>query len=183
MDRRKAHNILKWGIVLVFILCALLGWKIPFVEQWQLYEALREMAAIIFAVLGIWITVLHPDALKKIFSKKIISYDEEKNTIEIFVKNIRYTTFILIVILIVGLIASVLRFWILCEQIRLLFRAFSFALLGILTFVQIWSLLMTLAIAESENKKVNDNVSRNDTIKKLLSRSQYQTRRDDIDSE
>ena len=52
--KRRALSVLAWLLSTAMVVVALwYGRKIPFVEQWPLYEALRTTAAIIFAVVGL----------------------------------------------------------------------------------------------------------------------------------
>ncbi|WP_316154691.1 hypothetical protein [Cupriavidus sp. BIC8F] len=43
------------------------GRNIPFAQQWPLFEALRNTASIIFAVVGAWLAIIYPERLKLTF--------------------------------------------------------------------------------------------------------------------
>lgn len=154
------------------IFCAFFGSDIEFKDQWPLFEALRSTSSIIFAVIGAWLTILYPEAIKKVFSRHVDFDKSGVADIELMVSNIRYSTAILAIILAVGIGAQILKHvkWAL-DYIEL-FRSLSFGLLGALTFLQFWSLLMTLAQAEMAKEKVSTEASRKDGVKKFNSNVQ-----------
>jgi hypothetical protein len=145
MNRCKSVGLSFLGGAAAFSACFYFGSKITFTNQWPLYDALRSTASIIFAVIGAWLTILYPDEIKKIFKRKLGERQTKSESIDLLVANIQYSTFILAAIM------SVVP-WALTHVETL--RRLSFGFLGFLTFMQFWTLLMTLAQAEIANKEL-----------------------------
>lgn len=63
----------------ILLLAAALGWwlggAIPFEQQSHLLEGLRDSSAVVMAVLGIWLAVIFPEVLPKLFSGEAIHFD------------------------------------------------------------------------------------------------------------
>lgn len=169
MNKIKARNIATVTSVLIFFFCFYFGGTIAFKDQWPLYEALRATSSIIFAVIGAWLTILYPEALKKIFTKGAIFTGSNADSIELLISNIRYSSLILGAVLLVGFLAQIAKQILFLHSYASYLRAFSFGSLGALTFLQIWTLLMTLAQAEMAREDVNVSTSRQDAIKKFSS--------------
>ncbi|HDR9081409.1 hypothetical protein [Burkholderia vietnamiensis] len=70
---------IKLLIALIIIASAVLGWwlggSIPFEQQSHLLEGLRDSSAVVMAVLGIWLAVIFPEVLPKLFSGMAIQFD------------------------------------------------------------------------------------------------------------
>ncbi len=156
MNRCKSFGISAVGASLAFSACFYFGGKITYASQWPLYDALRSTASIIFAVIGAWLTILYPDEIKRIFKRKDAGMWAKSESIELLVTNIQYSTFILASIITVGIVGQILHHvqWAL-QNIELL-RRLSFGFLGFLTFIQFWTLLMTLAQAEIANNDLEE---------------------------
>jgi hypothetical protein len=156
MNRCRSVGLSLIGGVATFSICFYFGSKITFTNQWPLYDALRSTASIIFAVIGAWLTILYPDEIKKIFNRKLDERKAKSESIDLLVANIQYSTFILAAIMSVGIVGQILRYlpWALTHTETL--RRLSFGFLGFLTFMQFWTLLMTLAQAEIANKELAD---------------------------
>ncbi|WP_322009204.1 hypothetical protein [Paraburkholderia sp. J12] len=65
--------------LLIVAISAVLGWQlgegIPFEQQSHLLEGLRDSSAVVMAVLGIWLAVIFPEVLPKLFSGSAIQFD------------------------------------------------------------------------------------------------------------
>lgn len=130
------------------LVCGWFGRSIPFKEQWPLFEALRTTSAIIFAVIGAWVSVLYPNALQKVFRRGEVFDDRDAESIYLMLANIRLSSLVIASLLIVGVAAPILQQFSFLLEHRTLVRGLSFGVLGGLTFIQLWTLLMTLAQAE-----------------------------------
>ena len=101
-----------WLSVLVSVLAllgaVLYGANIEFRDQWPLYEALRNTAAIIFAVVGAWLAIIYPERLKLSFGKAGKNESSTKNFILLLTPAI-HSTFILVIILAVGVAAPIIK--------------------------------------------------------------------------
>ena len=144
-----------FGVIIGFGICYWPGRKISFHDQWLLYDALRNTSAIIFAVIGAWITIIYPEALRQIFKKNVEYTGEGADSIRLLVSNIRISTFILAGILVLGILAQVIRHLDIFQPYFLELRSISFGILGAFTFLQIWTLLLTIGQAEIANTAIN----------------------------
>src|SRR5690625_2189772 len=142
------------------------GRNVPFSVQWPLFEALRTTAAIIFAVVGAWLAIVYPERLRWAFSRPSAKAPKGNDTIRNVLSPAINSTFILCIILIIGVLAPLI------SQIETLylwkktFRGISYSLLVGLTVWQLATIILTLPIAdkvitESDKdalrKQVNDH--------------------------
>lgn len=172
MNRCRSVGLSLIGGAAVFSVCFYFGSKITFAHQWPLYDALRSTASIIFAVIGAWLTILYPDEIKKIFKRKVGERPAKSESIDLLVANIQYSTFILAAIMSVGIVGQILKYvpWALLHVETL--RRLSFGFLGFLTFMQFWTLLMTLAQAEIANKELAETTELHQKKTAYLSETQ-----------
>ena len=106
--KQKLITISYCAISLICIIVAgYFGRKVPFAEQWPLYEALRTTAAIIFAVVGAWIAIKFPDrATLKINEEDGVALREG---IGRYFSPVAYSTITLCIILIIGVFAPIIK--------------------------------------------------------------------------
>lgn len=116
------------SISLVVILCACFccagfyyGRQIPFAQQWPLFEALRNTAAIIFAVVGAWLAIIYPERLKISFGKKA-SPDSSNGNMGLLLTPAVHSTVILVFLLLIGIAAPILKQISQLQQYLSLFR-------------------------------------------------------------
>lgn len=155
MKIERSDVVSFFGVIISFSLCYWPGYKINFHDQWLLYDALRNTSAIIFAVIGAWITIIYPEALRQIFKRNIKYEGEGADSVRLLVSNIRISTFILAGILVLGIVSQIVRHLDYFQQYALILRSISFGILGAFTFLQIWTLLLTIGQAEIANTAIN----------------------------
>ncbi len=123
------------------------GQGIPFSQQWPLYEALRNTAAIIFAVVGAWLAIIYPDRLRLSF-RDSEGKAENASNLSLLLTPAIMSTGILVILLLVGVIAPMLR------QVETLYsylsimRGISFVLLVFLTLWQV--VIVVIAIVPAD---------------------------------
>ena len=120
-----------------------LGQKIPFAEQWPMFEALRTTAAIIFAVIGAWLAIIYPERLKVSLRSPDSSKDPEETGMSRLFQPVVNSTAILGIILMIGIIAPIARRYPIELNVEIL-RGISYATLVSLTLWQIWTVVLTL---------------------------------------
>jgi hypothetical protein len=126
-----------------------LGQKIPFAQQWPLFEALRNTAAIIFAVIGAWLAIIYPERLKIPFKNKISDVNiDNGSSMGVLLMPAVHSTVLLVVLLVLGVAAQLLKQIPQVMEHVTLFRGLSFSGLVILTCWQIVIVVMTLFPAE-----------------------------------
>ena len=125
-----------------------LGRAVPFAQQWPLYEALRNTASIIFAVVGAWLAIIYPERLKLSFGKRSSTAEPGSGNIGLLLLPAVHSTILLVVLLLIGVVAPLLK------QIPTLllhvevFRGLSYAGVVALTCWQVVIVVMTLFPAD-----------------------------------
>ncbi|GMG90243.1 hypothetical protein SGO26_09280 [Cupriavidus metallidurans] len=123
------------------------GQRIEFAQQWPLYEALRNTASIIFAVVGAWLAIIYPERLKLSFGKSD-GKAAPKGNIGLLLTPAVHSTIILVILLLVGIVAPLLKqIPAIAEHVEV-WRGVSFALLTSLTLWQVVIVIMTIFPAD-----------------------------------
>jgi hypothetical protein len=161
------------GSIAIAGICFDFGRAIPFEQQWPLYEALRTTAAIVFGVVGIWMSILYPSALQKVFRRGGVFDADDQRSMELMISTVRISTLILVVVMIAGLTAKMLQQVTVLVPYFVWLRAGSFALLGGLTFLQFWTLLMTLAQTQLAHEDLQVEGKRKERLRAFNSQVQY----------
>lgn len=135
------RNVLFFVLAIItVILCGasyIYGGRIAFSVQWPLYEALRNTAAIIFAVVGAWLAIIYPERLRMSLRDSVAVKEQESPNMRLLLTPAVSSAFILIVILAVGIASPLLRQSGLAHLYVAQLRGFSFCLLMFLTIWQI----------------------------------------------
>ena len=153
------------GIVVASIL---LGKHIPFKEQMPIYDGLRNTSSIIFAVMGAWIALLYPSKLSKAFGKT--PYDEKKDDIEQINRLFRpliYSTVILMVVISMSFVVPLAKQISYLIEYKEVFRSLSFTIIGSLTFIQFWSLILTLIPGDSIKDDLEEVKQREEMLNRM----------------
>lgn len=120
------------------------GKSIPFEDQIDIFDSLKNSASIIFAILGAWLAVIYPKDLKLIF--KTADQEKIENTL-IFKKLIWglivITSSLMMMIISLPIIVLIKNIYLFQEYKSEMLRAFSIYILA-LTLIQIYALLVTL---------------------------------------
>jgi len=160
-------------LALIFIIglaCYIFGQSIPMEEQTPLFEGLRNTSAIIFGVMGAWIAILHPDSLKHIFSKNGENISiEDKNTIKLLLSPILTSTCILSIVLVVPLFIVAGKTLPNLFQYKDVFRGISFTLLGYLTLLQLWTLILSLIPGEILKRNIQKQEVKDEVKDRMFS--------------
>lgn len=129
----------------VVIGAGLLGQRVPFADQWPLYEALRTTASIIFAVVGAWFAIIYPERLKLSFRGGVSSIEvKQDGGIHRLFTPIVHSTCILSIVLLVGIVAPLLKQFDFVASYLQWFRGLSYALLVALTLWQLITVIFSL---------------------------------------
>lgn len=141
-DRQRVllRNFILAGIAIIAVTLVIVGYlfgrSIPFAQQWPLFEALRNTAAIIFAVVGAWLAIIYPERLKISFGRSTESKGSSANMGLLLTPAVS-STFILMIVLMVGVLAPILKqVPYLVENVEVV-RGGAFAFLMILTIWQV----------------------------------------------
>lgn len=171
---RSIVKIWAWmGSIAFVILAAWKGSTVPFHEQWPLYEALRNTAAIIFAVVGAWLAIVYPERLK-------IALGEGNSTsgsvasggkVQALMVPVVHSTGILAAVLAIGIIAPLIRQTLFVRFHLEFSRGLSYGMLSALTLWQLWTVILTLIPASDLSTKVDTQQRKHRTASSVTSRS------------
>lgn len=123
------------------------GQAIPFSQQWPLYEALRNTAAIIFAVVGAWLAIIYPDRLRLSF-RCGPGEAEPASNLSLLLTPAIMSTCILVILLLIGVIAPMLRQVEFLHSHLPMMRGISFFVLVMLTLWQV--VIVVIAILPAD---------------------------------
>lgn len=153
------------------------GRTVPFAEQWPLYDALRTTASIVFGVMGAWLSLLYPDVLSRVYKGQLRDDDApESKRISVLLMPIQYSTFVIAMVLVAGLVAPVLKHAPWTGEYRLIFRAVSFALLTGLTALQLWAVVLSIWPARFAKSKLEAEEERQGHKESILGKAKRPVR-------
>lgn len=157
------------AMVLAF-LAYIPGQTISWGTQLSLFNELKTAAGIIFGVLGIWIAVVYPAALKTIITG---ATDTETAKLETIIRPVRYATWVLAAAILLPPIAATSKQFMSLLQYRHQLLGISFSLHVYLSLSLLWTLLLSLAPTEMIYQKLRQA----DHNQQNLERFQKLTRR------
>src|SRR5882724_10051305 len=99
----KATLVAAWGL-----LCFYCGRNVSYAEQTPIYDALREMSAIVFGIMGAWIAVLHPDLLMELVKPNKTEEESIPDTGHLIAPMI-YSAITLAMVLTIGVLVPLVR--------------------------------------------------------------------------
>lgn len=146
------------AIILIAGAC-IFGREVAFAQQWPLYEALRNTAAIIFAVVGAWLAIIYPERLKLSFGKKAEDSSSSAN-LRILLAPAVHSTIILVILLAVGIAAPLVRRIPYALAHVEFFRGLSFIILTVLTLWQIAIVIIAIVPIEFLLNQASDDDAR-----------------------
>lgn len=165
---QKVFLVLVWIAVLSGAVVQ--GGSVSFAQQWPLYEALRNTAAIIFAVVGAWLAIVYPERLRMSQGRPGTAEPKNAEKITKLLEPIVNSTVILAVVLIVGLIAPLIKGVPFVRAHVEVFRTISFVILASLTLLQICTVVLTLIPASDVRQQVLEEKVVKDTFGSIFSR-------------
>lgn len=159
-----------------------LGMQVPLAEQQRLYDIIRDVASIMFAVFGLWIGLLYPELRKKVFSRgRQLASDEgqelartsEDRQANHLLQPFFVSLFIVLVTVVVDVVGPLLKQvdWLVQQKAQL--RGLSYCLVGVLALMQITSITQAMKITEglkatisrgSKEKEVKDRIRQNRNV-------------------
>ncbi|WP_169294632.1 hypothetical protein [Advenella sp. EE-W14] len=144
------------------ILSLIYGKNLSFNSQKEIYNSLLTISSIILTIIGIWIAIVFPDKLK--ITNKINKQINNNENIEIgrFFKPLIYSTIVIIFSFLSILIGSILKSipWVL--EYKEIGRSLSLSILTALSFISIYSLYLTIALANTIKSNSDENDHAND---------------------
>ncbi len=161
-SRSRAMKVV-FAILLVMLLCVALAWmfilgkQVPFAEQQKLYEMIRNVAGIMFAVFGLWIGLLYPELRKRVFSRgrqfanedgHDIAGTNEDRQADHLLQPFFVSLFIVLVTVVIDIAGPLIKRVDWFMQQRPLLRGVSYCVIGVLALMQIVSILQAMKITD-----------------------------------
>lgn len=160
MIRRKIFFGVCWAVAIGLAAAGFkLGGGISFEQQWPLFEALRNTASIIFAVVGAWLAIIYPERLKFSFGKRNGSVESSPG-IGLLLTPAVHSTILLAILLLIGVAAPMVKQIPQAITHVELLRSVSFSALVGLTCWQIAIVTMTLIPAEVVQSSIDAEKAR-----------------------
>jgi hypothetical protein len=125
----------------------LIGYKINFSTQWPIFESLRSTSAIIFGVVGAWMALVYPRAVRFIARNRNsdnVTKMAEIEDAEVLLKPLIWSSVVLITLVLLGPISEILKHLNLPTQVNEIARSLSFILLVSLSIIQVLAVIQTL---------------------------------------
>lgn len=119
------------------------GQAVSIKEQLLLYKSLRDLSAIIFAVIGAWIAIIYPNALTNIFKNKGVEILEHQK-IRILAIPMFISTGTIVISAGVEFLYPISKQIIFLKQYSKILHGASYSTVGVLFLIQIWCLLIAL---------------------------------------
>jgi hypothetical protein len=154
----------------------ILGAKVPFSQQWPLYEALRTTAAIIFAVIGAWMAIIYPERIKFSLRGGTKPPVESSGRLSALFAPIVHSTLILGAVLLLGVAAPLVRPFQYVRDHVDLFRSISYFALVFLTLWQLLTVILTLIPADMVKSGIDASEAHAKAVDKHLGRTQVRQR-------
>lgn len=142
------------------------GQRIPFQEQWNIYESLQITASIILGVMGAWAAIIYPGILSRVFESRADG-NERRQLARLLIPMI-YSAGVVAAVLLVGFFAPIIRTIASLVPYVEILRGISYGILGILMLLQLWALIFALAPGDL----LMQNIERVQERKGLLNRLQ-----------
>lgn len=144
-------KILKYFIFGVFLLVIpilvilIYGKDVPFSDQKDILDSLKDTASIIFAILGAWIAVIYPKNLQeKIFKSPSNNEKEEEVVFEKLIYSLILITIVLILMIISLPFINIVKNLDYLAQYRDYLRSYLLVYIYLLALTQSYALLVTL---------------------------------------
>jgi len=139
------------------------GRTIPFAAQWPLYEALRNTASIIFAVVGAWLAIVYPDRFRFTLGGGNEKKPAPSKSMGLLLLPAVHSTILLVLLLLAGVVAPLVKQVGFAQANLEMFRGLSYAAVCFLTWWQIVIVVMTLFPAEA----LQTQVSKEDALRAI----------------
>ena len=160
--------VLSTALLLAVVLCIagfVYGRSVPFEKQWPLFEALRNTAAIIFAVVGAWMAIIYPERLRRSFGRPAKSGPERMSSnIRLLLTPAYHSTAILVILLLLGITVPLVKLLPFAQSHVELFRGCSYCLLVALTCWQATIVVLAMYPGEAVQANVDRESAHQETL-------------------
>jgi len=129
------------------------GWQ----DQERIYQALLQVSAIIFGVMGAWIAILYPKSLGEILRLDGQESEQSRRARQLL-NAMKWATGIVAASLLVQLIAPLAKEVQYLESRKVLLRGISMGFLTFLVLIQLWTLLLSLLPVDHSEEDITKTV-------------------------
>jgi hypothetical protein len=163
--RQRVLRVGLRGAAIALIVGALIpGPRVPISQQWPLFSELREVAAIIFGLIGVWMALLHPKAFEQ-----VLKFGRRADPR--FARLLRpfwYAAAIVACVVTYGLVRAWMgAFLDVLWPYHSWFRAASLALLSGLVLLQLWALLLAVSPVDELRDELYDAAEAREQVDQL----------------
>lgn len=161
-----------WQLLLLgisLIAAILIGPTINFGEQWKIFEALKGSGEVLFAIIGVWLSIVYPDVLKDLHATKSLSeiWTEKNKFLKlIFPAMVSMISIVLVILL--QWLAPIGKAFPFLIGYKSILRGGTFFLISLLTLEQITAFFVALIplgkmefdtrqLAESKQEDIDRN--------------------------
>lgn len=169
MTNATRHRLIRasiWTVSIVVIFgAAVAGPKVTISQQWPLFDELREVAAIIFGLIGVWMALVYPKAFAQAFKP---GAETDHPGFKRLIRPFWWTAGIVAFVMVYGVVRAGLNAFIgILWPYHPWFRAASFILLCALVLVQLWVLLLAASPIDDLQDELQDAAAARDQLDQL----------------
>ncbi len=155
MNNQQKSNVVSHvvqGVFFVLFLagasfCIKYGSRVGLSRQVDLYEALRNFSAGIFTVVGIWMALICPDAVQKIFAGKNHDHDRQLKRVKILIWPLLFSALCIFAAMSAEVFSSALPSISIFKSHADILKRASFLVIFVLYYIEIACLILALVPA------------------------------------
>ncbi len=154
----------------VVTLCAWVGDEVDYHAQRPILVGLRYISGIVFGVVGAWIAIVNPRELRATIRKipdDLSGASEKMVLFQRLLSAIRYSTAVLIVVLIMTIAEPVAKQSAFLLEHSSFVRRITFSVLGLASAAQLWSILLAVTPSEEYDYLLRQDKQRADHLRSL----------------
>ena len=141
--------------------CFVLGQSLSFKEHVEAYAMIRNVSGVMFGVFGLWVGLLYPDLRNKIFrgqsaeSGESESVSENERQANSLLQPFFCSLAIFLLSFVAGVVVPLGRHIPLAQSYPLMAKGISYATIGLLAIVQIWTIWNAIQLTDVMKKSVD----------------------------
>ena len=147
------------------------GGSVPMAVQADKIKSLRDVAAIIFGVMGAWIAIIYPKGLSNIFTKGAHVGEKRQKVRQLFAP-MKYASLIVAYALLLDIAMPLVKQNHFLTHHVWFLRRCSYAALAGFAFLLLWSLLLTLLPIDNAEEEVERDAETEAGIARRQARTQ-----------
>jgi hypothetical protein len=155
----------------VAILCFVTGGGIEYSAQRSVLIGLRYVSGIVFGVIGAWVAIVNPRELRATIRRLPDDLSNAEENVRLFqrlLRAMRYSTCILAIVLLMTIAEPIAKESSFLIDHRFTVRRFTFAVLGVATIAQLWSILLAIAPSEDYDYLLRRDSKRSERLSATL---------------